>query len=430
VLPVLNVHMHMNLSFIMHNGLGDLRQWLATYSALVAQRGVPFEKDVLLEALVKQEVELGIFRAKPEPRIPLPATGDDTPDQPAPVLNSTELQRTIDQLTEQLSQPSPPSVKAPDMRKLKRERNLLLFQLHHTQPLRLSQLTKVPMPDNRGGNAVTHLVDSPFGIFGRRDFTARSYVGHVFLLRPHGTQITLLPQVKSDTVLDLACTDREVGIGTQTDGFFLLDGATLTVQQYLPDNSPMPSKQVHFVCAKDKVFALGIRDKMDFNTHVYLLNTETRLLSDSGQQIHLAAYEHLTANPTGDPPVLKQDGYRHPKLIDGRLITVQESSLTALVRDIIVFRERSGPLLRYHGFELNDVNDFTLWQGYLILLTDNGLYISRPGTNVIHCILCEPNLFLLSCCLVDDRLYLGTNFGLYVLDIAIFKACADQQEIQ
>jgi len=61
------------------------------------------------------------------------------------------------------------------------------------------------------------------------------------------------------------------------------------------------------------------------------------------------------------------------------------------------------------------VFDFVFWKGQLIFATGNGLYISKPGSNAIRCILSEPDLLFFSLCPLNNRMYVGTSNGLYYL---------------
>jgi ligand-binding sensor domain-containing protein len=62
------------------------------------------------------------------------------------------------------------------------------------------------------------------------------------------------------------------------------------------------------------------------------------------------------------------------------------------------------------------------WRGWLVFGTGNGLYVSKPGTNRVSCVLNTLDLELYSLCPVGDRLFVGTNTGIYRIDAPVFDA--------
>ena len=67
------------------------------------------------------------------------------------------------------------------------------------------------------------------------------------------------------------------------------------------------------------------------------------------------------------------------------------------------------------------------WQDRLIFATGNGLYVARPGTDKLTCVLSELDLEFSSLCSVGDELFIGTNRGLYRLDAKLF---AEQKSLE
>jgi len=95
------------------------------------------------------------------------------------------------------------------------------------------------------------------------------------------------------------------------------------------------------------------------------------------------------------------------------------------VKDAVVTRDGVEEF-RYHGFALNFVFDFAVWQDAFVFATGNGLYAAHPGTNNLRCLLSEPDLLIFSFCVLKDKAYLGTSKGLYVLNAALFKQAAGE----
>ena len=90
------------------------------------------------------------------------------------------------------------------------------------------------------------------------------------------------------------------------------------------------------------------------------------------------------------------------------------------IKDVSITNHENNMPLSYKGFELSYVYDFTLWQGQFIFATGNGLYISEPYSNEIHCLMSAPDLLFFSLCPLNDCLYIGTSDGLYCVEAGHF----------
>lgn len=129
-----------------------------------------------------------------------------------------------------------------------------------------------------------------------------------------------------------------------------------------------------------------------------------------------------------ESPVILQYYGKRTTVVDGKTLELLKRNVREFSRrnikkgvmEVTVSSNQEDNLLSYRGFELSCVNDFTLWQGQLIFATGNGLYISEPYSNKIHCLISEPDLLFFSLCALNDRMYIGTSDGLYRIDAGRF----------
>lgn len=90
------------------------------------------------------------------------------------------------------------------------------------------------------------------------------------------------------------------------------------------------------------------------------------------------------------------------------------------VHSVSVSDQSGRKLLEYEGVDLNYVYDFTLWSQQLVFATGNGLYVGKPGSTTVWCVLSELDLAIHGLCPVGDYLFIGTNKGLYRIDSTSF----------
>ena len=94
------------------------------------------------------------------------------------------------------------------------------------------------------------------------------------------------------------------------------------------------------------------------------------------------------------------------------------------VKSIIVSKDDGTPVFTYQGYALSYIDDFVVWKDYLVFATGNGLYVAKPGTNTLRCIMCEPDLLCYAFLPVGEQAYLGTSRGLYRMGAEQFTKVA------
>jgi hypothetical protein len=302
---------------------------------------------------------------------------------------------------------------------LARERNRFAFAVRGKTPFSIDRLEKIEFDDGRNG-WVTKVVVGENGVFGIRSGQWFRN-GQAFRLALASRRASILKH-PSGAVCDLACSDRSVGIATESNGFHLLNGRTLETRRFTPQNSGFPGRTVRLVCSEDEDFFVAVADKENLYALVYRLKPGAAGISRTETKFVPHTYWRMKANTLGKDvsPVLPQTWYQRTALEDGETLEFSCSRAAGAEKEVTVKSGLGDELLRYLGFELSYVFDFVLWQGQLIFATGNGIYVCKPSSNQIRCLLSEPDL--LSFCLLplDDRMYIGTSRGLYSLEAKLF----------
>lgn len=293
--------------------------------------------------------------------------------------------------------------------------------------LTLDQLTAIAFDDGESA-WVSHLTPSKIGLLGiRSKRVVNETISKVWRLSPGATQATILKQVTASRVYDVAANDRYILAGAEKEGLFLLDIATMQARQLTPANSALPGATVKYACDVRDDFYIGIADKDNYLTHLYRLSPGTGQLTDTGTILNGLPDTRLKEG-TEEQPVVEQTGSERTLEYKGKRITFQSSGNLAEKNNfVLVFPNGGEDLLNYRGQELTNVHDMTMWRDYLIFATANGLYVTKPGTNRLQCIVNEAKLYIHSCYPVGDSLYLGTSKGLYALTAQLFATVVKEE---
>jgi hypothetical protein len=172
-------------------------------------------------------------------------------------------------------------------------------------------------------------------------------------------------------------------------------------------------------------FTVGMYDKDNSQTLLYRLDPAGGRISATDLKWSSHTYWRLKGG-AANRAAIAQTWSQRTATVDGKQLTLSVEESNGAVKDVTVTRDDGQVLLKYRGYELSYVFDFMVWQGQLVFATGNGLYVSRPGSNQLRCILSEPDLLLLSSCIVGDQLVLGTSKGVYSLDAATFAKAATE----
>ncbi|MHC4351281.1 MAG: hypothetical protein ACYS0H_01065 [Planctomycetota bacterium] len=297
---------------------------------------------------------------------------------------------------------------------LARQRNRFISaMLGETMP-GTDRLEKVDFDDDNTGwvTKVTASGDDIFGVRSNQWFQNRN--GVAFRMACQTRQANVLRQITGD-VSDVACAGGFVAFAT-SDGLHLLNRDSGESRHLTIQNSGLPGQRASMVCDYNDGFYIGFRDKEGLYTLIYHLDPDAGRISSTDTKFSAHSYWRMKSNALGssESVVVPQTWHHRTAIADGKSLEFLCDKYGA-IKNVAVRSTEDCLLLSYRGFELSYVFDFTLWQGNLIFATGNGLYASKPGSNEIRCILCEPDLLFFSLCPVDDKMYIGTSDGLYYL---------------
>ncbi len=320
---------------------------------------------------------------------------------------------------------------------LARQRNRFLYAMEGTSPpLDISAHEVIKFDDNVSG-WVTKIIAINDDLFGIRRSEWNSN-GRAFRLEGGGRQAETLLSM-SDDVQDLAATDKYVVIATGRNGVYVINRNNNEIRHITPDNSNLPDRKVPLVCACMSIIYIGIRDNTNYHTIIYALDPEAEIISSTGTRIMDFYYGQIKPNNLGNNwligyasgtpkeiKVIPQNWDQRTACADDSVLHISCRVADNAIKQVVVQTNEKQELMRYRGFELSYIYDFTLWNGTLVFATGNGLYASRPGSNRIHCILSEPDLQIYSLCPLSHHIYIGTSQGLYGITSDAFMQAIDK----
>lgn len=305
---------------------------------------------------------------------------------------------------------------------LARQRRRFISKIQGKTPFSLDQLDKIEFDDPHA-NWVPKLVSSKGRIFGICSDSNHYYRnGKVFRLIPEEQRAYIIEKVPGE-VRDIACTERLVGVATEKNGFYLVDNHDFNVNHFTPKNSSLPNQRVTLICDSGNEFYIAVPDKENYYTHVYHLDPEKMKISQTNTKFATHRYWRLKANTlkTENSVVIPQTWDRRTFVTNNETLELSCSRTNHAIKDVVIRSDKEGQLMSYKGFELSYVYDFIRWKGMLIFATGNGLYMSKPGSNELQCLICEPDMFFFSLCPFKDGIYIATSEGLFWIDYDTFK---------
>ena len=178
------------------------------------------------------------------------------------------------------------------------------------------------------------------------------------------------------------------------------------------------------VVAKDSRFLLGIFGRVEqFNSgscFIYDLDPQANTLNKTDGRLNYDN-RHQTRFDKRSNAVVMQSWDDRVYEADGERWTFRRQPVRDAVHAVTVTNSAKKVVFQHTGFDLNHVYDFVHWQDRLIFATGNGLYVARPNTDKLRCVLNKLDLEFSSLCPVGDKLFVGTNRGLHRLDAKVLS---------
>ena len=247
---------------------------------------------------------------------------------------------------------------------------------------------------------------------------------------------TVATRVKrlSDRITDLAAANDQLAVASIDSGLALVSPTGEIVRQIRPDNSPLPTLMVRTVASDGSRFILGLPGvvaETGYGSYfLYELDPKAGTLKKTATRLDYDAYYQSRFDKVANRFVFQTWDSRFHEA-DGQRWTFRRTPVRDPMHRVTVTDSANKAVFTHTGFELNYVYDFVHWQDRLIFATGNGLYVARPGTDTLTCVLSELDLEFSSLCPVGDKLFVGTNRGLHRLDatvLAQLNEAAQQRE--
>lgn len=226
---------------------------------------------------------------------------------------------------------------------------------------------------------------------------------------PNEKIVTLLKNIPGG-ISDLADVGKYLGIATRNDGFYLLNVEDNNLQHFTPDNSSFPGKKITDIRESGNKFLVSVKDdNITLEPRTFVVEPETA-------QISSLAFGKL-------PEILKP-----VKQIKLKKTTHINLYMNRTGTGLTITDSEKNILIQYSTAELTSLNDIELWQGQLIFAMNYGLFISTPGSNVIHDFISKDNLYFYCLYAFENELYIGTSEGLYCISAEKFLEMVKQVE--
>ena len=325
---------------------------------------------------------------------------------------------------------------------LARWRNRFSRQLAKRKDLQLTQLSGVKLVSRDGsvGQAVksnrawdgpahvTRLVYAFDRVWVVLTDQYRQYrLGQIFSFVPGAAEAQQV-QTVDGVVTDLAASDNEIAVSTVNDGLWLLNKNGAKIAHYTAANSPLPGNIVCAVCSRDSAFLFAVAGK-DGLWHMYNLEPRKGEIHDLNLALSYHSYYRIAPGAAPKEEAVVTESWSQRSWWDGtQRLKFRVEPVKHAVNKAVVVDAQGKTLFEYTGFELNYVYDFAVWGEHLVFASGNGLYICKPGSTRLRCILDELDLEAYALYPIDSRLFVGTNKGVFVLDAETFQSIVGTDE--
>jgi hypothetical protein len=308
-----------------------------------------------------------------------------------------------------------------DRMRLARWRNHLQQSLSETKGLTRDRLVQIKLEPVEGQTRVKKILwafDHLWAI--RCDYYLQDWSGDIHRFAPTETVATKL-QGLSSRITDLAAANDQLAVASIDCGLDLIDRTGQVVRQLRPANSPLPTAMVRAVASDGLRFTLGLPGRDDTGNSYYFLYDlapKADTLQKTTIKLDYREYYQSCFDKVANQFAFQTWDSRFHEVEADRW-TFRKTADHEPIHTVTVIDAGEKPIFAYTGFELNYVYDFVRWQDRLIFATGNGLYVARPGTDKLKCLLSELELEFSSLCPVGDKLFIGTNKGLFRLDATV-----------
>ena len=309
-----------------------------------------------------------------------------------------------------------------DRMRLARWRNHFQRAQSKTGFLTLDRLVEIKLDPAPGQTRVRKLLwvfDHVWAL--RCDYDLHDWSGDIHRVAPTKTVATRVKGL-SNRITDLAASTDQLAVASIDNGLTLVDATGEIVRQIRPDNSPLPTIMVRTVACDGSRFILGLPGVVAETGYgkyfLYELDPKAGTLKKTATKLDYDAYYQSRFDKAANRVVFQTWDSRFYEA-DGQRWTFRRTPVRDPMHRVTVTDSANKPVFTHTGFDLNYVYDFVHWQDRLIFATGNGLYVARPGTDKLTCILNELDLEFSSLCPVGDKLFIGTNRSLHRLDATV-----------
>jgi hypothetical protein len=263
----------------------------------------------------------------------------------------------------------------------------------------------------------------------RCDYSLQDRFGEVFVLAP--TEIGAA-RVKglSPKVTDIVAGREQLAVASIDSGLALVNPAGKVVREFRPGDSPLPTPMIRTLATDGTRFFLGLpgrNDQTGYGVYFqYELDPQANTLKKTEDKLPYHSYYQMRYDKSANR-IVAQTWDNRCYEANGARWTFVRTPVRDAVHRVTVADAANKPIFTNIGFDLNYVYDFTVWQDRLVFATGNGLYVARPGSDKLTCVMNELDLEFFSLCPVGDKLFVGTNRGLYRIDAKVLAQLPFQE---